>query len=125
LEENAYFCHKCGAPAVTLIPAPEPPSARPAQKKRVSPEVIALVAVVAVAVILVVIVFALLFSANFNQANNNANQGNTMSLSFNPQGGTTNASVLNQNLIQGVAVPFLAYKFSFCPFTFLPKKTFY
>lgn len=100
LEENAYFCHKCGTPIVTLTSVPPPLSARSTQKKRISPEVIVLVAVVAVAIIVSIIVFSLLFSVNFNQTNNNTTQGNTMKLSFNLQDEATKVCVLNQNLIQ-------------------------
>ena len=98
LEENARFCHKCGTPVVIFTPAPPP--ARPVQKNRVSPEVIALIAVVAVAVIVSIFVFSLFYSVNFNQTND-SNQTNVNKLSFNFQGGMAkaNVNVLAQNLM--------------------------
>ena len=106
MEENAHFCHKCGTPVVTFTPVPPIPPAKPAQKKRFSTEVIVLISVVAIAAIVLIIVFALLFSANFNQANNNANGGNTMNLIFKVQGDPTKVCALNQNLIQKTSVAY-------------------
>lgn len=75
-----------------------PPPVASTRKKGVSPKVIAIVAVVVVVVIVSVFVFALLYSEQVNQANNNANQGNTMSLSFRVPTGALKENVLAQNL---------------------------
>jgi uncharacterized membrane protein YvbJ len=103
LEENAHFCHKCGTPVVTFPIAPSAP-ARPKHTNRISPEVIALIAVIVTAVIVSVFVASLFFSINLNQTNNNANQTNVNQLSFNFQGETAKANVLLQNLI-GKTIP--------------------
>lgn len=98
LEENARFCHKCGTPIVICPPAPPPPPpAKPVQKHRVSPEIVALIVVVAVAVIVSLVVFSLFYSTNFNQTND-SNQTNVSRLNFHVQGGIPNVNVLAQNL---------------------------
>ena len=97
LEENAHFCHKCGTPVITFVPILPPPAA-PTRKKGVSPEVIAIIAVVVAVVIVSIFVFSLLYSAKVNQTNDNSNQGNSMSLGFNTLAGAPKANVLAQNL---------------------------
>ncbi len=82
---------------LTLAPVPQP-LAVSTHKKGVSPEVVAIVAVVVVVVIVGIFVFAFFYSEQVNQSNNNANQGNTMSLSFNVPTAIPKANVLAQNL---------------------------
>ena len=84
---------------VTLTSAPATLPAISSSKKRVSPDAIALVAVVVAVVIVSLIVFSIVYSTNFNQSKSNSDQGNSMKLNFDSQGGFPKVNVLAQNLI--------------------------
>jgi len=95
LEENAYFCHKCGTPVVTFTPAPPP--ARSTGKNPFLVPVIILIAVVVVAVIVGVFIFWTFYNS-FNQSNG-ASQTNGQQLSFNFHDDIARANGITQNLI--------------------------
>ncbi|HYA77384.1 MAG TPA: zinc-ribbon domain-containing protein [Verrucomicrobiae bacterium] len=95
LEENAHFCHRCGAPVANFTPAP--PLARSTGKNQFLVPVIILIAVLVVAVIVGVFIFWTFYNS-FNQSRG-ASQTNGQQLSFNFHDDIAKANSIAQNLI--------------------------